>query len=231
MVQTARRFRVGGLMIPLVALLAVAAAALAAWVLSRAVGGDDLPPPAPAFAGIPEASTEALTVKQRQGDTIVLSRQVGENAVEVRVPLTPATKIERLTPITAADLQDGEYLTLVGIPNEVRNFSIRSIVVMAAPATSPVGGIAQSPAGFFGHEANQDRRDRPILGGQITARDGVNVTIKNPAGDVSVAVGPEAPARLYRLEQITAEAINEGDRIGGAFRSGNPTALLVLPAR
>jgi hypothetical protein len=111
----------------------------------------------------------------------------------------------------------------------VRSFSIRSIVVMAEPAAE-IGGMGRSRAGFFGHEAAPDTRDRVILGGRVERIDGRVLTLAGAAGPITVELF-EGGA-LYRLERGTLAQITDGDRVAieGAA-DAEARAVLVLPAR
>lgn len=193
-------------------------------LLARRSGQSDLPPEPPAFvAPAPVRPVIALDVQQSGGGRFTLSD--GSRDASPR----PDARVELLRPIEAAQVRPGDWITVIGIPNEVRNFSIRSIVVLASPAPPDADGIRRSAGGFAGHEASRDGSERPILAGLVERVDGERVTLAGPTGPVAVTLGPRAP--LYRLERADTGAVREGDRI--AFLSAPSldaaTAILVLP--
>jgi hypothetical protein len=193
-------------------------------LLARRSGRSDLPPePAPFVAPSPARPVVALDVQQSAGGRLTLSDGSRDLAPH------PDARVESLRAISSAEVRPGEWMTVIGIPNEVRNFSIRSIVVLPSTATPDADGVRRSPAGFAGHEASRDGSERPLLGGQIEQVEGERVTLAGPSGPVTVTLGPLAP--LYRLEPADAAAVREGDRI--AFLSApsldTATAVLVLP--
>ena len=196
-------------------------------VLSQAVGGSDEPPKAPPFAGAPPSPTSALDVKQRDGARLTLIRQKGETTEQQDLTLPESTMVERLRPIAPEDVRPGDWVTVFGIHNDVKNFAIHSVVVIPSPADGRVDGLARSAAGFFGHEASRDRSDRPIFGGIVESVNGKDLKLKVPTGTATVHI--ERGARFYRLEPSSAADIREGDRIAGTFTGSVPAAVLVIP--
>lgn len=193
-------------------------------VLAQRSGRSDLPPePGPLVAPLPAHPVVALDVQQSAGGRLTLS----DGSRDVAPPSGSA--VEFLRPIAASGVRPGDWLTVIGIPNEVRNFSIRSIVVLASPAPPDTDGVRRSPGGFAGHEASRDGSERPLLGGIVERVDGEQVTLAGPAGPIAVTLGPRAP--LYRLESGDASAIQEGDRIAflAAPALDAAGAILVLP--
>ena len=236
--------------------LAVLAAGTGVIFLSQKVGGSDEPPKAKAFVAPLKSSFTALDVKSRDGGRLTLIEQKGETAVQRELILTDAVKIERLSRITPADLKVGDWVTLIGIPNEVKSFAIHSVVVLPAGAGERVDGAARSAGGFLGYEASRNANDRPLLGGTVEGVDqtpcpapgaaapgGVpgqgapaqtseapvcgDIRLKVPTGSATVHIEPGG--RFYRLETVTGADVKEGDRLAGNFGSGPPATLLVLP--
>jgi hypothetical protein len=193
-------------------------------LLAQRSGRSDLPPEPSAFvAPAPARPVVALDVQQSAGGRLTLSDGSRDQALKADA------RVERLSAIEAAQLRPGDWLTVIGIPNEIRNFSIRSIVVLSSPAPPDADGVRRSAGGFAGHEASRDGSERPLLGGLVERVDGERVTLAGPTGPVTVTLGPRAP--LYRIEPAPPGSVREGDRI--AFVSAPSldaaTAILVLP--
>ena len=239
----------GGL-VTIVCGVAIAAAGAGLIVLSQQVGGSDEPPKARTFAAPARSPFLALDVKSREGAQLTLIEQKGETAVQRDLALTDTMKVERLSPIAPADVKAGDWLTLIGIPNEVKSFSIHIVVVLPGSAGDSADGALRSAGGFLGHEASRNPNDRPVLGGTVegvqetpcpspTTVPGGESGQRGPAsgcGDIRLKVPTgvavvhiEPGARFYRLETVTESAVKEGDRIAGIFTNGPPRALLVLP--
>lgn len=209
--------------------LAVVLIALAGIVwLSGKVGGDDLPPAAPPFdAALPAAGYTRFTVKQAaEGKLIVVGDVIQGQPPPAAHDLlvTASTAIERLRVVTADSLKPGDPVAIIGIPNEVRNFSIHSLVVVDKPAAPDADRVVRSPAGFAGYEAASDPKDRVIVTGTLDRFEGGKLFLKGPGGTMEVTVTKDVP--LYRLESGTAAAIKDGDRIA-AKGAGTATAVLL----
>jgi hypothetical protein len=205
------------------------AAVVAVIILSQTLGGSDEPPAAPAFVPPAVSTISALDVKQRAGDRIVVSLDKGPsdpNGGSRDLALTSGTRVEVLRAIDASGIRAGDQVTVVGIPNEVKNFSIRSIVVQSAAAGAS-GQAALSPGGFAGHEVSRLRTERPLAAGTVESVDGNTVVMKGAAGRMVLALDN---AKLFRIEQGSEADIQEGDRVAGAFDGQGPLlAILVLP--
>ena len=214
--------------VPLTIGLLIIGALIAVVFLSASVGNQELPPEAPPFVTPEPPAFSAVDVKQRSGDGFIVTTQTSSGTAEEEVTVAESVVIERLTLITAESVQPGDWLTVVGIPNAVKNFSVHSMVVIPGGGTPAEDGIARTPAGFSGHEAARDPRDRPVLGGVVLRIEGNTIYLQGPTSEIAVIAGPEAPARLFRIEPVSVDDIGEGDRIGGFFGS-TVEALLVLP--
>ena len=209
---------------PAVLLLTIAATFLAVLALARRAAAPDVPPQPPAFQPpSPVLPVSAHDVQQVAGGRVTLSDGSRE------VALAPAVRVEVLRPATPDQIQRGDWLAVIGIPNEVRNFAIRSLVVIGGGGTADREGVVRSPGGFAGHEASRDQAERPLLGGVVTAADGRSVTLQGPSGMVTVDLASGAPLR--RLVEAGADEIREGDRVAyaGSGAIGDARSLLVLP--
>jgi hypothetical protein len=224
MTAVVTRRRAPSWLAPTVLALAVVAALAAVLLLARRAAAPDVPPePAPFQAPEPARPMSALDVIQASDGRLALSD--GSRDVAFR----PDARIEVLQPATATQIRPGAWLAVIGVPNEVRNFAVRSLVIIDAAAAPDGEGVVRSPAGFAGHEAARDQAERPIVGGVVERVDGQRVTLGGPTGPITVDLTPAAPLR--RLVQGQAGDIHEGDRI--AFAAGRPAAdapaVLVLP--
>ncbi len=211
--------------LPALILLVFIGAGVGLVVLSQSVGGSDAPPAAPPFVTPAASNVSALDVKQRDGDVLTLIRQKAEATDERKLTLTPGIRIERLTPINTADIQAGQWLAAVGIPNQVKNFAVRALVVIPGGGTPASDGFVRSAGGFVGHESSQSQDDRPILGGIVERVEGSTIFLTTIAGPVQVRA--EAGTPIFRLEPGTADDVGEGARLAGIFAEADPVALLV----
>lgn len=219
---------VRGAALPAVLLIALLGALIAVVVVSGNVGGEDLPPAAPPFTTPEPSPFTAVDVKQRSGAELTIVRQTLAGTAEEKLTLPAQTTVERLRLITAEEVQPGDWLTVVGIPDPVKNFSVHSLVLIPGGGSAGADGVARTAAGFAGHEVARDPRDRPIVGGTVVRVESGIIYIDGPTGEIAVSAGPEAPARLFRVEAASVEAIEEGDRLAADF-GGTVSAVLVLP--
>jgi hypothetical protein len=227
-IRAARFIPWRSLALPALCILILGAALGLALLLASLVSDDGIPPKAPAFV-TPEPSTMTVVdVKQRRGNDLVVIRQVGTDSVEEPLALTAETRIERLRPAVVADVEVGDWLTIVGVPNEVRNFAIHAVIVFKTETTA-VDGLPRSPLGFFGHETARNPNDRPLVGGPISAisAEDSSVTVDFPSGPAEVLLLPEG--RLFVLEAGGEEDIGDGTRIATDPAAGPGLALLVRP--
>jgi hypothetical protein len=193
-------------------------------VLARRAAEPDVPPEPSAFQPpTPARPVTAVDVQQAAGGRLALSDGSRD------APFAEGARIEVLRPATVADIRPGDWLLVVGIPNEVRNFSIRSLVLIGDPSAPDAEGVVRSAGGFAGHEASRDQSERPLLGGAVESVDGGGVVLRGPSGPVTVTLTPNAPLR--RLDQGRADEVREGDRLAfiGADALGDAQAVLVLP--
>ena len=209
---------------PALLLAAIALAFAAVILLARRAAAPDVPPEPPALRPpAPARPATALDVQQAASGRLTLSDGTRDT------PLAPGARVEVLRPATTADVRPGDWLEVIGIPNEVRNFSIRSMVLLAGPGQPDAEGVVRSPGGFAGHEAARDQTERPLLGGVVESVEGARAVLRGPSGPITVTFTPQAPLR--RLVEARAEDVHEGDRIAfvGTERVGEARAVLVLP--
>lgn len=215
--------------------MAVLATLIAVIVLSQRVGDENLRPAAPPFANAGERpATVRLNVKQaREGKiTLVEDAVKGAPAPAARefVPGTE-TAIEVLTPVeSVAGVNPGDWVTIIGIPNEVRNFVVHAVVVLRAGGEPDAEHVKRSAAGFAGYEAGIDTADRVLTGGPVERVDGNVLTLRGPAGSITVQLTAGAP--VFRLAAGTVADIHEGDRVAvqGMTATTPPSAILVQSA-
>ncbi|MBA4179821.1 MAG: hypothetical protein C0506_04460 [Anaerolinea sp.] len=211
-------------------LLPVAAAAIGlatilgvvflAWYLNR----DTLPaPPATFQPPPPTVPYYTYNVKDAGQDGLVLSGKAGSADIRIARPAT----VEVMAPGTPSQLQPGDWVNVIGIIDEVRNFSIRTLV--AIPEHGPPGpdGAGRSTAGFSGIEVRADPAERVIQGGEVIRIQGNQVTLAGPSGELVLTVSARAP--LFRITAAEPAAITSGDRlvVGEALAAGaKPPAVL-----
>lgn len=215
--------------------LAILATLVAVIVVSRRVGDENLRPPAPPFAYAGERlATVRLNVKQAGEGKITLVEDAVKGApAPAAREFAPGTEmaIEVLTPLESiAQVNSGDWVSVIGIPNEVRNFTIHAVVVLRAGGEPDAEHVKHSTAGFAGYEAGIDGSDRVLVGGPAERTDGNVLTLRGPAGSITVLLTAGAP--IYRLATGTVADIHEGDRVAvqGMTATGPPSAILVQPA-
>ncbi|MEO9256543.1 MAG: hypothetical protein ABI305_13470, partial [Tepidiformaceae bacterium] len=204
-------------LVPLGFLVVVLGTLMAVIVLSQHVGKSVSRPDPPSFV-LPAGDT-AITrfdVKQAGGGKLTLAvPPVKGQAAPPDYQFSPgaATRIEVLRPMAKGTVpQPGDWVSVIGITNEVRNFTIHSVVVV------PDGGAAigadhvkLSPGGFAGDEAAPNGTDQVILGGTVERVDGMVLTLTGPAGPIQVQLTEKAP--LFRLETGTVDEVRAGDSV------------------
>jgi hypothetical protein len=208
---------------PVVLIAGIIVAALVVIGLTRRAAAPDVPPQPDAFEPpAPVRPTTALDVQQAVDGRLTLSDGTAN------VSLRPDANVEFLMPAGAGDVHAGDWMAVIGIPNEVRNFSIRSLVLLEGADAPDDQGIVRSEGGFAGHEAARDQSERPLLGGRVTGVEGSRITVEAPTGPMTVDLTDRAP--LFRLARGEASGIHEGDRIAfPAGAIGDAGAVLVLP--
>lgn len=217
---------------PVLAFVAVVAVLAGVVFLSSQIGADDLPPEAPAFAPPPTAAMPArYTVKQAAGGivSVIEDSVAGQGAPRSRDLAPPAgTPIEVLRPIPVGDIRPGDLVAIVGVPNSVRNFSIRTVVVYPT-GTAASNGVARTPAGFSGHESAVDLADRVVMTAPVCESSNGALVLDGPLGPMTVTL--KAPGAFYRIAPGTIDDLRPGDRVAVAGADGAITALLIQPQR
>lgn len=202
---------------------------LLAWYLNR----DTLPsPPASFQAPGPMVPTFTYEVKEASGDSLVLSGKAGSPDIKVARP----TAVEVMAPAAGAEFKVGDWVNVIGIVDEVRNFSIRTIVAIEKHGPAGPDGAGRSTGGFTGIEVRADALERVIQGGQVVAIDGEKLTLSGLSGELVLTLTARAP--LFRIVPAEPAAIASGDRLvsGQALTDGaKPAAALAgklnTPAR
>ncbi|MEO6397818.1 MAG: hypothetical protein ABIP13_05075 [Tepidiformaceae bacterium] len=175
-----------------------------AWGLNR----DTLPPsPATFRAPAPKSSVNRYDVKASDADGLVLASAEG---TDIRLPRPTAVDAV----VRGGALGVGDWVNVIGIVDEVRNFSIRAILVL--PEHGPIGadGVARTPAGFSGLETRRDPAERVIISGQVVRTEGETATLTGPAGEITLNLRPGA--QVFRLEKGDPAAIRAGDGLASA---------------
>jgi hypothetical protein len=196
------------------ALAAVLAAGIAAVILlAQRAGQSNAPPEADPFVfSGPARPATPLDVQLVEGEKFTLSRSQaqGQQRQNIELQLPAATPVELLEPAVPGDIAPGDWITVIGIRNIVKSFSIHLIVVL--PGTLALeDGIVRTNLGYFGHEAARDPNDRPILSGKVIRMDGATAVLDTPGGETTLEFLADAPLR--KLRTGTAADIGEGDRV------------------
>jgi hypothetical protein len=222
-------------LVPLGFLVVVLGTLTAVIVLSQHVGQTVTRPNPPPF--VPPTNDTTITrfdVKQAGGAQLTLAAPpVKGQAAPPDYILSSAasTRIVVLEPNTAATLpQPGEWVSVIGIPNEVRNFSIHSIVVLPPGGDAAANGVKRSPGGFAGNEAAPSGVEQVILGGTIERINGAALTLTGPQGPIQVQLTDRSP--IFRLQAGSIDDVREGDSVAAKGLSGSapPSAVLVQHA-
>ena len=164
------------------------------------------------------------------GLSVALDAPAGQPQATIDLALAPSTRVEVLRPARPSDVRAGDWLAVVGIPNEVRNFSVHAFVAIPQPYTVDGEQVARTPAGFAGYETATNARDRVVLGGEVQRVEGDVIVLRGTTGEVRVEVINAAIAPLYRLAAASSADVRDGDRIAIRGTSGSaPSALLAQP--
>lgn len=196
------------------------------------VSGREKEPPRPGPFALPTAArpVAAADVQQVRPGSLVVAGSGGNETAALR----PDVQVYRLAPARAADAVPGDWVTVIGIPNEVLNYTIRRVVIIpAALSPTPDGdGLPRIPAGFAGHEAQLDQKERPLMFGRVERVQGNQIALITRAGPFTLDTG--STKLLSRLTGVDAAAIRAGDHAawftaGASGRLSEATALLVSP--
>lgn len=213
-------------LVPLAGIVLLVAALAAVVLLARASGDSGAPPPAGPFERPAREDRFAVyTVLQVADGQVRFALADGAPAPDVAVP--SGARVQLLRPADAGQVQPGDWVTVVGVTNEVLNFAIRFVV--AVPGGTPdAAGIARSMGGFVGHEANAEPAEAPITSGRVVSISGSTIVMDGPTGTMTIETSGDAP--LFRMVEGTASDIREGDRVAFPAVGGkaDPAASGVL---
>ncbi len=217
-------------------------------LLSRRAAAPDAPPEAPAYTAPAKSSPmQAYDVQSVSGTTIRVAAgaDTSTGAVTKDLETTATTRFETLQPIANGDVAVGDWLQIIGVPNQVKAFAIRTVIVTAGGGTPDAEGFVRSPGGFVGFEATQDANERPVLAGRVTAissREGTTetaqglkpvtytvLTLEGPSGVFTVDLQDGANVPIREIVARTREDVTDGDRLAYAAGDGPVAAVLVLP--
>lgn len=201
-----------------VALFAVVLAALVAVIVfARESSKSDAPPQPPAFVA-PELTTyTAYDVEANDGGKLKVSSGAAQTASSGDLELPAGTRVWVMEPATAADLQPPLKVNVIGIPNEVRNYTIRVMV-----AAKPEGAVSFDEPfielfdGFYGHETSRDARERVVLSVLLESFDGRDGITQTANGPGTLYIDEGAPLRVVSAAEPSG--IEPGDRL--ALRHG-----------
>ena len=162
-----------------------------------------------------------------EGSTLTVTGS-GNTKDSQQMTLAAGTRVEVLDAITPDDLHPGDWMTVIGVPNAVKSFGIRSIVVIGSPGPPNADDIVLTPGGFAGNEAARDPKELPILGGTVTQANSLNAVLQTAAGPVTISFAGAPPLRRVRAGSVAD--IHEGDRLALLTTGGTPNlgAVLVL---
>ena len=202
-------------------------AAIAAIILlAQRAASTDAPAEPAGFT--PPTSPQPMVADVQGAEGGKLSLRIGDATIEIEAPAQ--APVEVLEPITPAEIAVGAWIQVIGVPNEVKNFSIRLLVVFPTPTAPGEGGVVRSALGFGGYEAERDAHEGPVLGGTVESVAGQQIRLRAAIGPVDLSVSPGVPLR--RLRPGTVEEIRAGDRIAvRGSQGGKPdlaTGTLVL---
>lgn len=187
--------------VTVVAITVVVAIAGLAWALNR----DNLPPaPSTFHAPAPVTPVNVYEVKEANESGLLLASADGS---DIRVPRPVA--IDTVVPATA--LAPGDWVNVIGIVDDVRNFSIRAILVLSAHGAAGADGVARTPSGFTGLETRRDPIERIVIGGQVVRVDGQSATLNGPTGEIVLTIKPGA--QVFHVQEGKPAEIRAGDRL------------------
>ena len=190
-------------------------------VLARRASRPDAPGEPGVFATPAIQHSAAWNVERVEGAALTVSGGP-EGTFELVVP--PSAPIEVLESLSPEEIVPGAWLTVIGVPNEVKNFAIRLVVIIAAPAAPGDAGVMRSAAGFAGHEGERDQKESPLLGGFVESVVASQVTVRAAVGVVDVSLAQGVPLRRLR-PAADGYPIRSGDRIAVHLKSdGSPDA-------
>ncbi|OAI44471.1 hypothetical protein AYO38_02080 [bacterium SCGC AG-212-C10] len=199
-------------------------------VLSRRAAVSDAPAEAGPFQ-IPALAHPVDTWDVGDGDSsrLLLARGSGGNSESRELAFAAGMSFEGLVPGALEDVKVGDWLTAIGVPNDVRSFAVKQMVLIPGGGKPDEDGFLRSPGGFTGSEAARSTAEKPFAGGTVEAINGTVVTVRGLAGEMQFDILPNAPLRILR--KIATSDIQPGDRIAFAAGANEATmSVLVLPS-
>ena len=197
---------------------------LAAVVLLAQRSGGTGAPPQPGPFVMPEVSRPMViySVQQASGGNIVFGSGEGQPVRDVSI--SEGTRIDLLVDAPFESIEVGDWVTLIGVPNNVRTFALRGIVVIPEPGSERVNGFALTPGGFLGFEVSRDTAERPAVGGIVTAVGANTLTLAAPEGrtDFTVNADPENPPTVQRVEEGALSDLVAGASVAFPAQDGRP---------
>lgn len=194
-------------------------------------------PPRPAEFVAPAGGNPTVVFDVQQVSDAGVITFAGEAGVAEGLEIPPSAAVEVLQPVALSDLQPGQQISVIGIPNQVRNFVITAVVAFAGDTTRAPGDAGvRSLGGFEGWEAFRDRSQRVVLSGTVTSVSRSEVTFEGATGPVSISLTDNETAGrppVYVLRQGTASEIRSGWRVAfpaAPDGSADPSATAVLAA-
>ncbi len=186
-------------------------------VLARNAGKSDVPPEPPAFQRPAGPEFGAYDVERNEGGALKITTGAGQQSVSLDLTLGANDRIWLLDPAEIADVKPPMVVNVIGIPNEVRNYTIHLLAF--APVNGGVnfeGPYIPLADGFAGSETTRDAAERPVVSAVLESFDGRNGVTKTSTGAGTLYLDPGAPVRILRQGKSTD--IQPGDRI--AFHLG-----------
>ncbi|MEP6870991.1 MAG: hypothetical protein ABI939_03980 [Anaerolineaceae bacterium] len=184
-----------------------------AWQLNR----DTLPAPPPTFrAPAHTMPVSVYEVKEADASGLVLASADG---TDIRVSRPSSIEIV----IHGGSLKVGDWVNVIGIVDEVRNFSIRAILVLPEHGAAGADGVARTPSGFSGLETRRDPAERIVIGGKVVRIVDEKASLLGPSGEVTLTLRQDV--QLFRVEQGDSASIRAGDRLASTQAAAAGTAL------
>jgi hypothetical protein len=213
-------------LLPAVLFAVVMAALVGVILFARESSKSDAPPRPPAFVPPQLQTYTAFDVEGNDNGNLRVSSGSAQTATSSDLALPAGTRVWVMEPASAKDLQPPLKVNVIGIPNEVRNYTIKMLV-----AAEPAGDVSFAEPfielfdGFYGHETSRDTRERVVLSVVLESFDGRQGVTKTANGPGTLYIDDGAPLRVVRAG--APADIEPGDRIAlrhGA--NGQPDASL-----
>ena len=191
----------------------VAATVGLAWQLNR----DTLPAAPPTFrAPPPIIPVTVYEVKEANASELVLASADGTD-IRVSRPSSIDVVVQGGSP------KVGDWVNVIGIVDEVRNFSIRAILVLPEHGAAGADGVARTPSGFSGLETRRDPAERVVIGGKVVRVVDGKATLLGPSGEVALTVREDA--QMFRVQKGDPASIRAGDRLASTEAAAAGAAL------